>query len=169
MKQFRWFFAWQDEEEEKWLREMALMGWHFQSVQLPGFYTFENGAPRDDVYRLDYLANTRDKAGYLQLFLDAGWSYLGEMNNWQYFRKPVENGVLPEIYTDNESKAKKYQRLMLVLVIILPLFTNMGRILSKTHSLGMQIILGVYFLLLLFYIYSILMLLRRVRQLKKKL
>ncbi len=44
---------------------------------------------RRKTYRLDYLVAPRDKADYLQLFLDAGWAYLGEMNSWQYFHKPV--------------------------------------------------------------------------------
>ena len=66
MKQFHWFWAWDDEKEEAWLREMAQKGWHFQSVTPPGNYTFEKGEPRDDVYRLDrFVDNQNSKADYL--------------------------------------------------------------------------------------------------------
>ena len=61
LKQFRWFWAWADEKEEAYLREMALDGWHFKSVTFPGYYTFEKGEPRNDFYRLDFLSNTRTK------------------------------------------------------------------------------------------------------------
>ncbi len=46
LKQFRWFWAWDDEKEEKWLRDMAKKGWHFTSVSLPGNYYFEQGEPK---------------------------------------------------------------------------------------------------------------------------
>ena len=53
LKKFRWFWAWDDEKEEQWLREMAQKGWHLLSVSIPGNYTFEQGAPKGYVYRLD--------------------------------------------------------------------------------------------------------------------
>ncbi len=33
-KEFKWFWAWNDEKEEQWLTAMAQQGWHLQS---PGF------------------------------------------------------------------------------------------------------------------------------------
>ena len=168
MKQFRWFWAWDDEKEEAWLREMAQKGWHFQSATLPGYYSFEYGKPRDDAYRLDYFPNSKDKANYLQLFLDAGWDYKGEMNGWQYFRKESANGEAPEIFSDPESKSIKCRRIMLFLVVLLPLFIfNTTHIFSRQDLfsfLASVVMLG----FLVFFIYAVLKLLQRINQLKKK-
>jgi hypothetical protein len=167
MKQFRWFWAWDDEKEEAWLSEMAQKGWHFQIASLPGFYTFEHGEPRDDIYRLDYFPDSKDKVNYLQLFMDAGWDYKGEMNGWQYFRKPIIQGEVPEIFSDNESKSRKYRRIMLVLVVLLPIFIfNTTHIFSQRNPLSFSasvVSLG----FLLFFIYAVTKLLQRVNQLKK--
>jgi len=73
----------------------------------------------DYVYRLDYINPAKDKPAYLQLFRDAGWEHVGEMTNWQYFRKQVQEGEAPEIFTDVETKVEKYRRLLAFEVIIL--------------------------------------------------
>ena len=168
MKQFRWFWAWDDEKEEKWLREMAQKGWHFESVALPGFYTFAHGEPRDDAYRLDYFTDTRDFANYLQLFMDAGWEYKGAMSGWQYFRKTVVNGEAPEIFSDWESKAKKYQRILTILVVFLPIFVVNLNNLNRRPGTFTEILTFVMFLFMLFFGYAIFRLGMRIIQLKKK-
>lgn len=170
MKQFRWFWAWDDEKEEIWLREMAQKGWHFKSVTLPGNYTFEHGQPRDDVYRLDHFVdNKNSKADYLQLFLDAGWDYMGEMNGWQYFRKTALNGEIPDIFSDNESKAKKYQRIMLYLIIFLPIYLNFIFLSSRTEYEGIWVLAFVMSIFMVLYAYALLRLIMRISQLRKKL
>jgi hypothetical protein len=69
----RWFWPWQDQQEEEWLREMARTGWYLEKADWVGSYTFEQGEPADVVYRLDYNdALKKDKEHYLQLFRDAG-------------------------------------------------------------------------------------------------
>ncbi len=168
MKEFHWFWAWEDEREEAWLGEMAQKGWHFKSVTMPGFYTFEHGEPRNDVYRLDFLADFRAKADYLQLFMDAGWEYMGEMGSWQYFRKTARDGEVPEIFSDNASKATKYRRVLLVLVVLLPLYVNSLNLLNKQADTFSQILTFVMFLLLVLYAYGIIQLGRRISQLSKK-
>jgi hypothetical protein len=122
MHKFKWFWAWQDEKEEAWLSQMAQSGWHLQSPSWPGYYEFAAGEPRNDVYRLDYITNSKDYQNYLQLFKDAGWEHLGQMGGWQYFRKTAQGDERPEIYTDNASKATKYQRLLTILIVFLPVF-----------------------------------------------
>lgn len=171
MKQFRWFWAWDDEKEENWLREMAQKGWHFQFVTLPGNYTFESGESRDDVYRLDYFRNNKDKADYLQLFLDAGWDYMGEMNSWQYFRKTALNGETPEIFSDNESKAKKYRHILFLMMIVsLPIYLNVINLMNhRTSALSEPLLAFVMFLFMIVYSYGILRLIIRLAQLKKRI
>ena len=64
---YHWFWAWNDDKEEAWLRQMAQQGWHLSQVGFPSFYTFEQGAPRDVAYRLDFFTGGKDKADYLQI------------------------------------------------------------------------------------------------------
>jgi hypothetical protein len=168
-KQFHWFWAWEDEKEEAYLREMALGGWHFKSVTFPGNYTFEKGEPRNDVYRLDFLANYKDKDNYLQLFEDAGWSHVGEYGSWQYFRKTAVGEETPEIFTDNDSKVKKYGRVMTFLIIFMPIYIVLLTRVNEASSVFYKIVTLVMFLVFLLYTYAMVMLMRRISQLKKKL
>ncbi|MBI5293994.1 MAG: DUF2812 domain-containing protein [Chloroflexi bacterium] len=169
LKLFRWFWAWDDEKEEAWLRGMAQKGWHFKSVSLPGNYTFEQGEPGDFVYRLDYFTEKKDILNYLQIFQDAGWEYMGEMNGWQYFRKHAVAGEELDIYSDNESKAKKYQRILFILVAILPiLMINVINLNKMTDSFA-QALTFFFFVFLIFYSYAIVKLGLRVTALKRKL
>jgi len=169
IRQFHWFWAWEDEEEEAYLREMALDGRHFKSVTFPGYYTFEKGKPRNDFYRLDFLSNYRDEANYLQLFADAGWRHVGKYGSWQYFRKTAIEGETPEIFTDNDSKVKKYRRVITFLVIFFPIYSILLINLSGAEGLFYEIVTFVCFLFVILYAYAMVMLLQRMGQLKKRL
>jgi hypothetical protein len=169
LKQFRWFWAWDDEKEEKWLRDMAKKGWHFTSVSLPGNYYFEQGEPKDYVFRLDYLLQRKDMLTYLQIFQDAGWDYMGEMNNWQYFRKEVINGEAPEIFTDNESKSKKYSGFLFIMIVFMPILIINLRNLNDETGTFFEVVTFITFCLFLLYSYSIIRLGARVLKLRKKL
>jgi len=169
IKQFHWFWAWEDEKEEAWLREMAQKGWHFKSVSLPGNYIFEQGEPRNDVYRLDYFIDRKDMTNYLQIFQDAGWDYMGEMNGWQYFRKEAGEGEVPEIFSDNESKAKKYERIMLFLIIFLPIFIIFPKNILHSEHEFIKILSVFWAAWMMFYAYAMIRLIQRVQQLRKKI
>lgn len=165
-KQWRWFWAWQDVEEEAWLRSMARQGWHLESIGFPGIYTFQAGEPRDDVYRLDYLKERKDFVNYLQLFQDAGWERVGEYNNWQYFRTRNVGSKPPEIFSDTTSKILKYRRVMNGLLAFQPIFIIMiifarsgNPIYPFIAAIGIATMLGIGT--------SIIMLYRRINQLKK--
>ena len=163
MHKFKWFWAWQDEQEEAWLRKMSQKGWHLVSVKPFGIYNFKAGEKLDSVYRLDYQTKRKDRIYYLKLFQDAGWKHISEMSGWQYFRKQVEAGESPEIYTDVESKVTKYKRLIAYLGIF-----DILMIVTFTYPWwnGIQIIFGVVVLLLT---YTIIRLVLRIRQLRKLL
>lgn len=170
-KIFKWFWTWEDEKEETWLREMAQKGWHLREIQLLNRYTFESGAPGEVAYRLDFMTNPKDKQGYLQLFQDAGWEYVLEYGSWQYFRKAVTAGEAPEIFTDNESKAQKYQRILPILVIFVVVLSpalSTPDLLTRYGWFG-AVAYGLRFLIFLLMLISLLMLIRRLGQLKKKL
>lgn len=169
IKKFHWFWAWDDEKQEIWLREMSKKGWHFKSVAMPGNYIFEQGKPINYTYRLDYFINRKDIPDYLQLFQDAGWGYLGNMGGWQYFCKEDVNGEEQEIYSDKESKAKKYQRLMLYLIIFFPIYSNFILILSRSNDGVMQVFTFLMFVIMFVYVYAMVKLLHRITKLKKKI
>ncbi len=116
---WRLFFAWQDEKEERWLSEMARNGWHMKHYMLIG-YEMERGEPAEVAYRLDYrIAMGESLREYLGLFRDAGWEHVQDFANWHYFRAPVKDGVVPEIFTDVSSKVGKYRRLITILLVVM--------------------------------------------------
>lgn len=165
------FWAWQDEKEEAWLHAMSLQGLHLRALPFPTRYEFEAGEPRNDYYRMDYIVDRKDFENYLQLFRDAGWEHIGEMGGWQYFRTSTEGSTIPEIYTDRDSKAQKYQRLMTILVIFLPIFMMFSlREVDQTSRFAGLYLAGkcINSLLLLLYAWALIMLLRRIRELRHK-
>ena len=169
LRKFKLFFAWQDDKEEDWLREMARKGWHLSSWGLPGFYNFIRGEPQDVIYRLDFVAAKIDLVDYLQLFQDAGWEHLGSLVGWQYFRKPAEAEGANEIYTDPESKVQRHQRLLAYLVIFLPimivLFTRIGDP-SSVPFFGVMKLFGAVVLLL--YAYAMVRIFMRIDRLRRR-
>lgn len=167
MRKFKFFFAWDDEKEEAWLHEMALNGWKLVTITFPGFYTFEEASPANTVYRLDFNSDSRNYPAYLRLFEDSGWEHVLAYGSWHYFRITTPYGEAPEIFNDNTSKIAKYQRVMLTLVVLLPLFISVGNDMHRSELILFQIVAGVRFAFLLLYIYAILMLIRRISQLKR--
>lgn len=113
IRKFRWIWAWQDDVEEKWFREMSLKGWHLTGYDFAGFYTFTKGEPHDYIYRMDYQPNSpKDEVEYLQLFRDGGWEQVAKYLSWHYFRKDPKPGETNEIFTDAETRIAKYNRLI---------------------------------------------------------
>lgn len=114
---FRIFTVWQEGKEEQWLKTMSAKGWHLCRV---GFlnYEFEKGEPRDYEYSLDFRLEARcDMQEYLGLIEDSGWKHLGNMGGWQYFRIDADRAGLAPIYSDEESLAGKYRRVLVVLCV----------------------------------------------------
>ena len=169
------FWAWDDEREEAWLAQMVREGWHLLAVGVPGRYVFRQGPPRLDVYRLDFCTATQDYAGYVQLFADAGWTLVGKMGGWQYFRyeaaDSAEEGdgqALPEIYTDNHSKAAKYRRVATVLAILLPTYSFLVITLRDEASTWQHVLAGMLLGFVLLCLYAIARLLLRIRELEAR-
>ena len=167
---FRFFWAWNDDKEERWLGRMAVQGWHLTAPR-GFFYRFAKGAPADMVYRLDY--QNPGKSGrneYLGLFKDSGWAYVGEFANWFYFRAKAGDGPLPEIYTDLESRIAKYRRLLGFLVIILimvwtQVITSFGR--PKNPGAFWHAIRVFQFAVTVLMAYAVVRLLMKITRIKK--
>jgi len=170
INKFRWFWAWQDEAEEDWLSEMSAQGYHMQTSHGLGLYTFTRGEPADYTYRLDYLAASKQEAEtYYQLFADAGWEFIGAMAGWQYFRIPTPPGETPEIYSDPQSKVRKYERLVGTLVIFLPIFIVFFVVWDDALPpyIGVPLTLIMVGIMIL-YVFAMLKLFQRINQLKRR-
>jgi hypothetical protein len=169
MGKFKFFWAWEDEKEEKWLEAMSQGGWHLESVGFPGFYHFAKGEPRAYSYRLDFRTGTlKSLQEYLQICRDAGWEEMGRMGSWYYFRKECRGAEKPEFFSDKDSKIQKYQRLIIFLVIFLPVMLNGQRLIFKHQGSWFFIAVGILYLsLLVVWTYAIIRLILRVNKLKK--
>lgn len=176
----KWFWGWDDEQEEAWLSGMARQGLHLVKPAPFGRYAFRQGEAQEVVYRLDFLPGKDKREDYQQLFIDAGWEHVGEMSGWQYWRKAVAPGEQPEIFTDPDSKILKYQRLLgLLLLFFLPLLAGMinlhlylstassGEALRWSDGL-MLALQGLQGLLFILYGYVIVRIAVRIRQLKRR-
>ena len=96
---------------------MSAKGWHLSRVVLLN-YEFEKGEPRAYEYALDFRVEARsDLQKYLGLVVDSGWEHLGNMGGWQYSRIDAGKAELAPIYSDKESLAGKYRRVLAVLCI----------------------------------------------------
>jgi hypothetical protein len=176
VKKSKWFWAWQDDKEEAWLREMARQGLHLKTPDLFGQYTFVQGEPRDVVYRFDFVTMAKKNEDYFQLFRDAGWEHVGEIGGWQYWRKEVRDGKASEIFTDSDSKVRKYQRLVGYLSLFISIFViNFITIsISYTHAHSSFVnglltgIFGILFVAFIMMVVFMLMILKRISILKRK-
>ncbi|MFC1861751.1 DUF2812 domain-containing protein [Chloroflexota bacterium] len=171
IRKIKWFWPWQDEQEEAWLRQMSQKGWHLFSLGLPCIYKFRAGEPRNYVYRLDYQKlPKKDKQEYQQLFRDAGWEYIGEVSSWQqYFRKEAKEGEAPEIFTDVESKVAMYKKVLafLAFLVVIEIAAFSHSILIDNPYSWWGIIRVIYLLVMGGLIYSIIKLMLRIRQLRR--
>jgi hypothetical protein len=169
IRKFHWFWGWEDNKEEAWLGKMSQNGLHLVSIGFPSLYTFTQGGPKNYVYRLDYIFPAKkEKNSYLQPFTDGGWEYLGEMANWQYFRKEAKSGEEPEIFADNASKIQKYRRLVFFLLIVSPLlYLSSFQLLNKDMSGIWGFIKMVDLLILTLFVFAMLKILARIKQLGK--
>lgn len=175
----KFFWHWEDDKEEAWLTEMAKQGLHLVKPGALSRYTFVQGEPRNEIYRLDFIQSGKKDDAYMQLFQDAGWEYAGEMMGWQYWHKEVGHEETAEIYTDPESKIQKYQRLLgFLLILSLPVlmgFINM-RIFQLPELLASElwiewVFAGVIFLFIfafLFYSYIFVNIGLRILKLKRR-
>ena len=154
-KELKWFTIFEYEKEQDYLREMHKSGWKFVRVTGLGLYHFEDCAPQDVVYQLDYnKEGLEHKDEYLKMFEDCGWEYLQDFFGYSYFRKAVsEGGAAEEIFCDEESKLQMMQRvikgrmlplLVIFLTCLLPQFIMQ---LFTYHNYFVAVLIGVMLLM----------------------
>lgn len=170
MTKFKWFWAWDDEKEEKWLEAMSQNGWHLVDPGFPCVYHFIKGEARSYSYHLDFRTGSfKSLQEYLQICRDAGWEMLGRMGSWYYFRKEYRGSEKPEFFSDKQSRIQKYKRLIVFLAIFLPIMLNGMRIISQREASWAISAIGIlYIFIIAGWIFVMVRLLLRIRQLKKR-
>lgn len=131
---FRIFTISDYDKEEEFLQEQHKEGFKCIKYKFPGFYYFEKCEPEEVVYQLDFNdVKKSSREEYLQLYQDAGWEYVYEVNGWNCFRKPVSlEEETPAIFTDRESKIAlvdkvvKERMLPLLAIFLCCLLPNIG-------------------------------------------
>ena len=101
------FWAWQYEEEEKWLNDMAAQGKALVSARYLT-YEFEDSEPGEYAIRLEMLENLpSSEAGqqYISFVEETGAEYIGKVMKWVYFRKKTTDGPF-ELHGDNATRIK---------------------------------------------------------------
>ncbi len=95
------FFNSEFEKEEAYLNEMSKKGLHFVSRSYLGWnFRFRKGEPKDYLYKLDYQVEKNiDRAEYLQVFQDMGWTHIEDHRGWSYFRKERSGNNSDKIYS----------------------------------------------------------------------
>ena len=151
------FWAWQFEEEEEWLNNMALDGWVLTEV---GFcrYVFEPCEKGEYQYKLEYLENStgsKESLNYINFIEETGAEYVGNYMRWVYFRKKTADGEEFDIYSDPASKKKYFDRIVALLKIIavLNLIVGIGNIIIALLNHTFANSMGVINLLLAAFIY----------------
>ena len=169
LHKIKWFWPWQDDAEEVWLRAMSLQGLSLAKAGLCGYYTFQAGPPADYVYRLDYQTQAKKELpDYLQLFQDAGWEHVTQLSSWHYFRKLNQPGKEPQIFTDVDSRIAKYQRLLEVLSLPAAAFVVFLNLIDFAPASIAQVILdGIYLALFVVLVVIICGILIKIQRLKK--
>lgn len=130
------WWTWNYEKEQQRLDKLSQQGMHLIKPGLfRGSYTRDSAVRY--VYRLDYQSDLRKESplkDYLNLYQDAGWTYMGRCVGWYYFRRTWVPEKTLEIYTDRESLKQQYRRIQrmfgLVLIVeLILLFVNINNLL----------------------------------------
>jgi hypothetical protein len=164
------FWIWQEERESLWLRDMSLKGWHLKKVTIV-LYTFLKGESQDLRYYLDFNPiKAKDLPEYTDIFKDLGWKLICRNGLWYYFASPAENKI-KEVYSDNQSKLKKYGLILAFHVMFTSILVNLMNIVSKrlveNNSILNNIVALILFVLLVATTYSTLKFIALVSKLRK--
>ena len=164
-------------EEEDWLRGMAREGLHFLRMVVPCFYIFEEGEPRDVIYRLDFT-NNAEGGDYARMLGEFGWENCGRCMGWIYWRRDADalaNEAEGELFSDDESRldmVKKVIRtrmlpvLTIFLCCVLPQFV---RALDGGELWGRGFFLGFFGAMTVLYVYLIVHCGSKLRRMQKEL
>lgn len=123
----KWFWAWEFDQEEKWLEEMAAKGQALVSARY-ATYEFEECTPGEYAVRLEMLEHTPDSEEgkqYIEFVESTGAEYIGHVMKWVYFRKKTADGPF-ELHGDNATRIKHLGGIIRLLKPLMAVNVGMG-------------------------------------------
>lgn len=168
---FKWFWGWQDDKQEAWLEEMSRKGLHLVDMKAFGRYVFEVDSTKTYIYRMDFDRISGKNSDNFKLIEEAGWERVITVLGWQYWRKERSGGKTPEIFTDNASKIKKYNRFLTSLLVptLTPMFIVLAlfaRFPGRSPQWVVILTISLYAAWFLFLGVNIVKVIQRINQLK---
>jgi hypothetical protein len=170
MKQNKWFWPWQDVEEEQWLNDQAQNGFECKSIHFPFIYQFDQSSSNRTIYHLDFFDSKKeDLREFITTRNKAGWFFIGTLHGWHYFADDA--GKVSSALSDaiGHHKKEKYLRQMGLLARLTPIiiiwFPIAGRSLSSPLyeiAAVFAVIIGIIYSWLTFKVYQ------RTAQLRKQ-
>lgn len=122
-------------------------------------------------YYLDFVLQSRDVNTQVRVYQEAGWSHVAHLGSWHYWRRELKDGETSEFHTSHAARLEKYQRILGILIIFLPIFlvqlTNADDILKRYSYWGIHAIFFVFFGLFLAHIVALLLTFQRVLRLRR--
>lgn len=115
----KWMWAWQFDEEEAWLNEMAQKGKVLVGYRL-GAYEFEDCEPGEYTIRLEMLEKwpgNPESQEYIRFVEETGAEMVSKIMKWVYFRKKTEDGPF-ELHGNYAARIK---HLRSIITLLLPL------------------------------------------------
>lgn len=134
---YKWFWAWQSEEEEAWLNRCSSLGLQLSDVSFIR-YAFDEGSPNAYRYRLELLENLPDhpeSIAYIRFLEETGVEMIGRQFRWVYLRKRTDQGPF-DLFSDLDSKIRHLDRILKLLVPILFLEVSITLINLSTFLSG---------------------------------
>ena len=133
------FFIWNFDKEERWLNEMAAKGLSLISV---GFcrYEFEDCLPGEFKICLQLLEKhprNPEMQKYIEFMEQTGAEQVGSYTRWVYFRRKADLGEF-QLFSDNTSRVKYLTGILNFITLIV----------------GLNLFIGLYNLLLVFFLSS---------------
>ncbi len=164
MKKYKYFIN--IEKEEKWINSQIEKGYRLEKVSFFSGYTFRTVSEDDAVgngigtVKIDFrhFKNEDEKNEYLTFFEDCGWrkiiSLSGMTGEVFYFEK-VKAEASDDIFSDNESRAERYKRVLYDLGFVIG-FDTICLIINRNMNKVFKIVLyPLYLILVISFIYSL--------------
>ena len=115
----KFWSTWNEEAHQQWAEAHARQGLKLSGIACMGLLNrFETAAPEERAIRWDYPPQLTGREHYRQLYRDAGWELVGTAIGWHCWSKAVEPGKPSELFTDSESKRRRYRVVMLPMAVV---------------------------------------------------
>lgn len=159
---FKPWFAWNPAKIETYLENMAAEGWQIDQVAFSQmWFRFIKTAPETVRFCTDFQWEAQDD--YFQILADDGWELVNNSSGWMLWRKAY-TGERPDLYTERQSLIARNRKLIVFIGLVLLLqvgvfsdnvFENLSRRYLGGWSPVGDVLVGIYFALVMFLLYGL--------------